>query len=96
MDLKAIFGEEALTLAQFQEKTKDMKLVDLSGGEYVAKGKYDGDIKKVKDELVEAKKTITTLEANKGDTAALEAVIPGISLPLLQSLSVSGQDYGGR
>ncbi len=71
MDFKSIFGDAALTLEQFAEATKGMKLVDLSSGEYVAKGKYDG----IKAELAEAKKTITTLEASNGDTAALQAEI---------------------
>lgn len=75
MDFSSIFNGEALTLEQFVEKTKKMKLVDLSGGEYVAKGKYDSDTKKLQDELKEAKDTITTLEANKGDTEALQAEI---------------------
>ena len=41
MDFTSIFNGEALTLEQFTEKTKAMKLADLSGGEYVAKGKYE-------------------------------------------------------
>ena len=73
MDFTNIFNGEALTLEQFTEKTNDMKLADLSGGEYVAKGKYDADTNKLRDDLAEAKNTIATLEANKGDTAALQA-----------------------
>lgn len=73
MDFTNIFNGEALTLEQFTEKTKAMKLADLSGGEYVAKGKYDADTKKLRDDLAEAKNTITTLEASKGDTDALQA-----------------------
>ncbi len=64
MDFKTIFGEEALTLAQFQEKTKGMKLVDLTAGEFVDKRKFDSEHA----ELVKAKDTIKALEANKGDT----------------------------
>ncbi len=71
MDLKAIFGSEALTREQFQEKTKDMKLVDLTAGEFVDKRKFDSEHA----ELVKAKETIKALEASKGDTAALEAKI---------------------
>ena len=73
MDFTEIFKGESLTLEQFTERTKDMKLADLSGGDYVAKGKYDSDLKKARDELKTAKETISTLEANKGDTDALQA-----------------------
>ena len=73
MDFTEIFKGESLTLEQFAERTKDMKLADLSTGEYVAKGKYEADVKKAKDELKTAKDTIATLEAAKGDTDALQA-----------------------
>lgn len=73
MDFTSIFNGEALTLEQFTEKTKAMKLADLSGGEYVAKGKYDADTKKLRDDLAEAKNTIATLENSKGDADALQA-----------------------
>lgn len=46
--LKTIFGQEALTLEQFTEKLKgagkdgkDIKLADLTQGEYVSKNKFD-------------------------------------------------------
>ena len=73
MDFTEIFKGESLTLEQFNERTKEMKLADLTSGEYVAKGKYDSDLKKARDELKTAKDTIATLEANKGDTEALQA-----------------------
>ena len=73
MDFTEIFKGESLTLEQFTERTKDMKLADLTSGEYVAKGKYDSDLKKARDDLKTAKDTIATLEANKGDTEALQA-----------------------
>ena len=73
MDFTEIFKGESLTLEQFNERTSSMKLADLSGGEYVAKGKYDSDLKKARDDLKTAKETISTLEANKGDTDALQA-----------------------
>lgn len=73
MDFAEIFGDKSLTLEQFTERTASMKLADLSTGEYVAKGKYDSDLKKARDELKTAKETIATLEANKGDTEALQA-----------------------
>lgn len=73
MDFTEIFKGESLTLEQFTERTASMKLADLSTGEYVAKGKYDADVKKAKDDLKTAKDTIATLEAAKGDTEALQA-----------------------
>lgn len=73
MDFTEIFNGESLTLEQFTERTASMKLADLTSGEYVAKGKYDSDLKKARDELKTAKDTIATLEANKGDTDALQA-----------------------
>lgn len=73
MDFTNIFGGEALTLEQFQEKTKAMNLADLSGGGYVAKGKHDSDVQKLQGELQAAKTTIATLESAKGDTEALQA-----------------------
>ena len=73
MDFTEIFKGESLTLEQFTERTASMKLADLSTGEYVAKGKYESDVKKVKEDLKTAKETIATLEANKGDTDALQA-----------------------
>lgn len=73
MDFTGIFNGEALTLEQFNERTGSMKLADLSGGEYVAKGKYDADVQKLKAELGEAKNAITALEASKGDAEALQA-----------------------
>lgn len=72
MDFTNIFGGEALTLEQFNEKTKGMKLADLSGGEYIAKGKHESDLQKVQTELKTAKQTISTLETNKGDMDALQ------------------------
>lgn len=73
MDFTEIFNGESLTLEQFTERTANMKLADLSTGEYVAKGKYEADVKKAKDELKTAKETISTLEANKGDMETLQA-----------------------
>ena len=73
MDFKGIFNGEALTLEQFAERTKKMKLEDLSSGAYVDKGKYDSDTNKLLDDLAEAKNTIASLEASKGDVDALQA-----------------------
>ena len=73
MDFTEIFKGESLTLEQFNERTADMKLADLTSGDYLAKRKYDSDLKKARDDLKTAKETISTLEANKGDTDALQA-----------------------
>ena len=73
MDFSSIFNGESLTLEQFNERTASMKLADLSTGEYVAKGKYDADVKKARDDLKNARETISTLEANKGDMETLQA-----------------------
>ena len=64
MDFSSIFNGEALTMEQFAEKTKGMKLADLSTGAYVAKGKYDEDLKSAQSALEEAKKTVAALETN--------------------------------
>lgn len=73
MDFSNIFNGESLTLEQFTERTASLKLADLSTGEYVAKGKYDADVKKARDDLKTARETISTLEANKGDMETLQA-----------------------
>lgn len=73
MDFTEIFNGESLTLEQFTERTASMKLADLSGGDYVAKGKYDSDLKKARDDLKTAKDTIATLEVAKGNADALQA-----------------------
>jgi hypothetical protein len=42
--LKALFGEEALTYSQLEEKLKDnkeIKLANLAAGSHISKGKYD-------------------------------------------------------
>lgn len=73
MDFSSIFNGESLTLEQFNERTASLKLADLSTGEYVAKGKYDADVKKARDDLKNARETISALEANKGDMDTLQA-----------------------
>lgn len=67
MDFSKIFNGVALTLEQFLEATKGMKLVDLSDGAYVAKGKYNDDIGKVNGELNTAKQTIANLQTRVAD-----------------------------
>lgn len=73
MDFTEIFNGESLTLEQFAERTKDMKLADLSTGEYVAKGKYDSDIKKERDKAKEAAETIKQLQESMGDVDGMKA-----------------------
>lgn len=59
--LKALFGEDALTYAQLEEKLKDnkeIKLANLAAGSHIDKRKYDG----VVTELNTAKETINGLK----------------------------------
>lgn len=75
MDFTSIFNGEALTLAQFNEKTKGMKLADLSTGEYVAKGKDNEqkeEIESLKRRLAEKDETIANLEKAKGDADSMQ------------------------
>lgn len=75
MDFTSIFNGEALTLAQFNEKTKGMKLADLSTGEYVEKGKDDKqkkDIEFLKQQIAEKDETIANLEKAKGDADSMQ------------------------
>lgn len=73
MDFTEIFNGESLTLEQFTERTASMKLADLSTGEYVAKGKYDSDIKKERDKAKEAAETIKQLQDSMGDVDGMKA-----------------------
>lgn len=75
MDFTSIFNGEALTLAQFNEKTKGMKLADLSTDEYVAKGKDNEqkeEIESLKRQLAEKDETIANLEKAKGDADSMQ------------------------
>lgn len=73
MDFTEIFKGESLTLEQFTERTASMKLADLATGEYVAKGKYDSDIKKERDKAKEAAETIKQLQESMGDVDGMKA-----------------------
>ena len=73
MDFTEIFKGESLTLEQFNERTANMKLADLTSGEYVAKGKYDSDIKKERDKAKEAAETIKQLQDSMGDVDGMKA-----------------------
>ena len=73
MDFKDIFKGESLTLEQFNERTKGMKLVDLSGGGYVDKGKFDdqaAENERLKAQVSEQTATISNLEKASGDAEA--------------------------
>ena len=75
MDFTSIFNGEALTLAQFNEKTKGMKLADLSTGDYVAKGKDNEqkeEIESLKRQLAEKDETSANLEKAKGDADSMQ------------------------
>lgn len=74
MDFTSIFDGKALTLEEFQAKTKDMKLADLSGGEYVAKGKFEDQQKKIGElekQVSEKDATIKKLEDAGGDADSM-------------------------
>ena len=76
MDFKSIFGGESLTLEQFNEKTKGMKLADLSGGGYVDKGKFEeqkAELDRLKNGLSERDATIKRLEEASGDAEAVRS-----------------------
>lgn len=73
MDFTEIFKGESLTLEQFNERTASMKLADLTSGEYVAKGKYDSDLKKERDKAKEAAETIKQMQDSMGDVDGMKA-----------------------
>lgn len=60
-NIDSIFGTESLTYEQFKAKAEaaGAKVVDLSGGEYVAKGKYDS-LKTERDTAITERDTIRT------------------------------------
>ena len=73
--LKALFGSEALTFEQLEEKLKDnkeVKLANLAGGQYVDKKKYED----TEGELTTAKNTIKELQdtVKKFDGVDVEAL----------------------
>ena len=64
--------EELLEIGLTEEQAN--KVFAMNGKDVEnAKGKLQKDVDTMKSQLAEAKETITTLEANKGDTAALQA-----------------------
>lgn len=64
--------EELLEIGLTEEQAN--KVFAMNGKDVEnAKGKLQKDIDTMKSQLAEAKETIATLEANKGDTAALQA-----------------------
>lgn len=68
--LKAIFGTEALTWEQLEEKlkdNKDVKLANLAAGSHIAKGKYD-------DVVTELKTANETIEGLKETVSKFDGV----------------------
>lgn len=64
--------EELLEIGLTEEQAS--KVFAMNGKDVEnAKGKLQKDVDTMKSQLAEAKETIATLEANKGDTAALQA-----------------------
>lgn len=77
--LKDLFTEP-LTFEAFSKAcaARKLNLVDLSTGEYVAKGKLfemTDKNKALEGKIADYEKTIADLEKNKGDTAALQKII---------------------
>lgn len=66
MNLEELFKGGALTYAQFDEalKTNGVKLADLSKGEYVAKKKYDDDLKAKDSTIAKLNGDITTRDTD--------------------------------
>lgn len=80
MDFKSIFNGESLTLEQFNEKTKGMKLADLSSGGYVDKKKFDDqkvELDRLKGDLAGRDKTISNLEAAGGNVETMRKELEG-------------------
>lgn len=80
MDFKSIFNGESLTLEQFNEKTKGMKLADLSSGGYVDKKKFDDqkvELDRLKGDLADRDKTISNLEAAGGNVETMRKELEG-------------------
>ncbi len=80
MDFTSIFDGKSLTLEEFQAKTKDMKLADLSGGEYVAKGKFEDQQRKIGElekQISEKDTTIANMEKANGNIEAIQKELDG-------------------
>lgn len=80
MDFTSIFDGKALTLEEFQAKTKDMNLADLSGGEYVAKGKFEDQQRKIGElekQISEKDTTIANMEKANGNIEAIQKELDG-------------------
>ncbi len=72
-ELQELFGENALSYEDFTKavEEKGMKLANLSAGGYVAKSKYDDDVKKAKG--LDYKKKFEDLQASiEGDDGVYE------------------------
>lgn len=63
--LKALFGTEALTFEQLEEKlkdNKDVKLANLASGNYVDKKKHEDKVSELEGQLTTANNTISGLQ----------------------------------
>lgn len=72
MDFTSIFNGEAITLEQFTERTKAMKLADLATGDYVDRNKYKDDLRKANDRADKAEETIKQMQESNGDVEAMK------------------------
>ena len=77
MDLKDVFGDKALSYEEFIKATENMKLVDLSEGEYVSKAKHEDEVSKLNEQvttlsgtLKDREKDLKTLQTNLADAGA--------------------------
>lgn len=67
--LKVLFNDDALTYDEFMTaiNANNIKLADLSKGEYVAKKKYDDDLKAKDSAIAKLNEDITTRDTDLGD-----------------------------
>lgn len=104
--LNTLFGDRALTRAEFEAALKshsEIKLVNLADGGYVAKGKYDDDIrakdtniKTLSDTISERDKTLGELKKqleNAGTDAQLLKDLQGKIATLETQAATDKQNY---
>ena len=68
MDLKELFGDKSLTIAEFEKAIADkgIKLADISSGEYVSKEKYDAQVTVAKDWKAKHKTLSDSVDGDEG------------------------------
>ena len=78
-ELKELFGENSLSYDDFSKaiEEKGMKLVNLSAGGYIAKSKYDDDVKKAKS--LDRKKKYEDLEKSIDGDDGINAKLKNIT-----------------